>query len=388
MTGEEINPDWNARISRMILKPIFLLGLSLLLLSPLTAAQTHPGSFDDLVAGASSAREQGDIPRAVDLYQKAVQMNPQWPDGWWYLGSLQYGTNNYGPAADALSHYIALTPKAGPAYALRGLCEFEEGQYPQSLQDIQQAIELGAANEPRNSGIIVFHEALLLTRLGRYEEALAKYDVLVKHGTAGQDVINGLGLAGLRMPILPKDIDPSQEQLVLLIGQAAASIMSGDMTGGQQAFENLFNRFPTRPYLHYLYGYLLSVIDPGAAIVQFQEELKIAPSSAIAHSMLAWDMGMQGDFAAALPSAQASVTEDPSLPMAQLVLGRDLVETGDMSGSLPHLEAVLKTDPQNLEAHLALVKAYSKLGRKDDARRERLLCMTLSKKRSAPNANL
>jgi tetratricopeptide (TPR) repeat protein len=388
MTGEEVNPNWNVRICRMIFKPVFIFALSLLLTGPIAAAQNHSENFDELVSRATSAREQGDIPSAIDFYQKAVQANPQWPDGWWYLGSLQYGNNNYQSAIDALSHYIGLMSKAGPAYALRGLCEFESGQYPESLQDIQHAISLGAANEPRNAGILVYHEALLLTRLGRYEEALAKYDVLVKHGTTSPDVIHGLGLAGLRMPILPADLDPTQQQLVSLVGQAAASVMSGNLTGGQQEFEDLFHSFPGKPYLHYLYGYLLSVLDPEAAIAQFQDELKISPSSAIAHSMLAWDMGVQGDYAAALPYARLSIAEDPTLPMAQLVMGRDLVETGDEKGSLPYLDAVLKNDSQNLEVHLALVKAYSNLGRKDDARRERLLCLALSKQRSAPNANM
>lgn len=388
------NTGNNSRFSRLIFKAFSGLALILLLLAPsLTKAQDHPENdhpekFDEINASASSAREQGDIPRAIDLYQQAVQLNPQWPDGWWYLGTLQYGANAYVPAIDALTHYLELIPKAGPAFALRGLCEFEDGQYPESLQDIQQAIALGAANQPRNAEIILYHEALLLTKLGRYEEALGKFNALIKRGTVDEDVINGVGLAGLRMPILPKDIDPSQAQLVSQVGNAAVSVMRGDLTGGRQKFQDIFNRNPAMPNLHYLYGYLLFVVDPGDAIVQFQKELDVSPSSAIAHSMLAWALGLQGDYAAALPNAEKSVEEDPSLPMAQLTLGKDLIETGDMNGGLPHLEAVLKSEPQNLEAHLALAKAYSKLGRKDDARRERLLCLALAGQGTAANANL
>jgi tetratricopeptide (TPR) repeat protein len=372
----------------MIFRATFILGALLLSLGSIAAAQNHLENFDELVAGATAAREQGDLPRALDLYSQAVQVNPAWPDGWWYVGSLQYGSDNYGAAVDALSHYISLTPKAGPAYALRGLCEFEEGQYPESLQDIQQSIAFGAANQPRNAAIILFHEALLLTRLGRYEEALGKYPVLVKNGAVNEEMIEGIGLAGLRMPILPKDIDPSQHELVTLVGKAAADVMGGDLTASKQAFDDIFRRFPETPNIHYLYGYLLFVVDPNAAIVQFRKELEVSSSSAIAQSMLAWALGMQGDYAAALPYAEKSVVEDPSLPMAQLVLGRDLVETGDINGGLTRLEAVVKQDPKNLEAHLALVKAYSKLGRKDDARRERLLCLELTDKRVASNANM
>lgn len=379
----------SAGASRLIPKLCLSLALALIPFRPmLAAAQTSSADFSKLASEAASAREQGDVPRAIELYGQAVQLNSKWPDGWWYLGSLQYAANAYAAAIDALTHYIELTPSAGPAFALRGLCEFELGQYPESLQDLQHGVSLGAANQPHNAGIILYHEALLLTRLGRYEEALGEYTQLVKQGSVNDDITNGAGLAGLRMPIFPKDIEPSQAKLVSMIGQAAVSVMNGDLAGGRQAFQDIFNRLPATPNVHYLYGYLLFAADPGEAIEQFKKELEVSPSSAIAHSMLAWALGMQGDFAAALPNAEKSVEEDPSLPMAQLVLGRDLVETGDLNGGVAHLEAVIKTEPQNLEAHLALAKAYSKLGRKDDARRERLLCLALSGQGAATNANL
>jgi tetratricopeptide (TPR) repeat protein len=356
-------------------------------------AQTAPASFADVSANADAARVAGDTSRAIQLYQQALQLNPQWAPGWWSLGILQYGTNAYAAAADALTHYLELTPNAGPALALRGQCEFEEEKFPQSLQDLQQALAHGAANDPRNAGIIHFHEALLLTRLARYEEALGEYTVLIRHGVLSDhaisdDVISGLGLAGLRMPILPKQVNPSQRDLIAATGQAAASVIGGDFTAGRQEFEEVFSRYPAATNVHYFYGYLLFVTYPEEAIEQFRKELETSPNNAAGHAMLAWALGMQGDFAAALPDAEKSVAEDPSLLMSQLVLGRDLLETGEVTDALPHLEAVTKMDPQNLEAHLALAKAWSLLGHKDDARRERLLCLNLAQKRAAPDANL
>jgi tetratricopeptide (TPR) repeat protein len=88
--------------------------------------QDQASQLQDLIANASAARQQGDIPRSIQLYQQAVQLNPKWADGWWYVGSMEYGTDSYAPAVIALSHYLELTPTAGPAFALRGLCEFEE----------------------------------------------------------------------------------------------------------------------------------------------------------------------------------------------------------------------------------------------------------------------
>jgi tetratricopeptide (TPR) repeat protein len=349
------------------------------LIAAVGLAQQPTGDFDAIAASATEARSQGDPSRAVELYTQAVALNPQWPDGWWFLGILQYGENKFAPAREALTRYIDLKPNAGAAMALRGLCEFETGQYEESLSDLQHGIALGAAAQSRNAEILLYHEALLLTRLGRFEEAIGKYAVFVKQGKSNPDLTAAIGLAGLRMPVFPQDADPVQSQLIEMTGAAAARIMGGDLDGGgRQAFQDVFQRFPKTPNVHYFYGYLLFASQPEAAIAQFQQELSVAPTSAAAHAMLAWAYGTQGNYAAALPVAQEAVAENPALAMGQLILGRAMVETGETAAGLPHLEKALQLEPGNLEAHLTLAKAYSKLGRKEDARRERLLCLELS----------
>ena len=349
-------------------------------------AQDHPDQLQNLSVNASAAREQGDLPRAIELYQQALQLNPKWAEGWWYIGSMQYGANNYGPATVALTHYIELTPTAGPAFALRGLSEFEEARYTEALQDLQRAISLGAANQPRNAGIIFYHEAILLTRQGDFEQALGKYTQIVSHGGINQDVLTGIGLAGLRMPMLPNEVEPSQLDMVSAVGQAASLFMGKDLPAADQAFQGLFQRYPTVANLHYLYGYLLFSTDSEKAIDQFNKELAVSPDSAVTHSMIAWAYGSRRDYQASLADAQQAVKENPNLLIAQLVLGRALVETGSFTNGVQHLLAVVATDPQNLDAHLALVKAYSELGQKEDARRERLLCLEITGREAKSNA--
>jgi tetratricopeptide (TPR) repeat protein len=349
--------------------------------------QTAGESFESISASAAAARSNGDVGGAIQLYTKAVTLNPQRPDGWWFLGTLQYGADNYLAARDALTHFIDFNQNAGAALALRGLCEFELGQYSESLQDIQHGISLGAANQKRNATILYYHEALLLVRLGRFEEAVSKYGVFVKQGNINDDVTAGLGLAGLRLALFPKDVDPTQVELVTAVGRAAIPMLNGDLPGGKLAFQQLFQRFRQIPNLHYFYGYLVFPTDPDQAVVQFQQELTVAPSSAIAHAMLAWTYGLRGDYSNALPNAQKAAAEDPSLPMSQLVLGRSLVETGDLTGGLSHIEKVLQAEPGNLEAHITAAKAYSKLGQKEDARRERMLCLELAGQGASPSAN-
>jgi tetratricopeptide (TPR) repeat protein len=368
---------------------------ALFLISALAFSQDVPQNFEDLSAAATAAREQNDIPRAITLYEQAVKLKPDWPDGWWFLGFLQYGTSDYASARDAISHYIELTPHAAPALALRGLCEFETGEYPQSLQDIQVALSLGAANKSRNEQILRYHEALLLTRTGRFEDAVSAYGYFASKGIDDPEMLVGLGLAGLRNPLLPKDVSAQQRELLLAAGTAAFRFLAGDEATAHQDFEQLFQHFPSAANAHYFYGYLLFAKDPDSAAEEFKKELEVSPASASAHTMLAWSFLIQNNPAGALPFARKAAGEEPSKASTQLVLGRSLTETGDLKSGVEHLEKALQTEPDNLEIHIALAQAYSRSGRKDDARRERLLCLQLtqpnpgaeSKTESGPDAN-
>lgn len=345
---------------------------------PGATAQIASHGENDLIAQASAARMQNDVPRAIELYTQALEQNPKWPDGWWFLGSLQYGAGSYIQARDAFSHFIEMTPNAGPALALRGLCEFETGEYPQALSDIQHGISLGAANQPRNEQILRYHEALLLTRTGNYAAALKAYSFFAKNSVTNPELLAAIGLAGLRMPLLPKDVAVEQQELVSTAGAAAYQYLAGDEASAAHSFQELFQHFPNAANAHFLYGYLLFATNPSAALPEFQEELKIVPSNADAQVMTAWSLLMKNSPVEALPYAQKAVDEQAALPSAQLVLGRSLMETGDLKGGMEHLEKALQLEPNNLEAHLALAKAYSESGHKEDARRERILCLRLT----------
>ena len=349
----------------------------------LSAAQANPASSSDLASKAMSAREVNDVPRAIDLYQQALKLNSQWSDGWWFLGSLQYGAGAYAEARDALSHYLKLTPNAAPAFAMRGLCEFETGEYGLSLNDIQRALSLGAANQSRNEKILRYHEALLLTRTGRFEDALRSYAFFTREDDSNPELLLSLGLAGLRTPLLPRELKADQQDTYISAGKATFDFMKGDKEAARVEFQHLFKRVPAVPNAHYLYGYLLYASDPDAAKVEFENELEATPTNAVAEVMLAWIPLLTNDGTDALPYARKAAAQDPTLPSAQLVLGRALTETGDAKDGIEHLEKTLQVQPDNLEVHLALANAYAKAGRKADSRRERLLCLEMTKNDTA-----
>lgn len=357
------------------------------LLSAGAIQQVSAQTADELKSEAAAAREVNDIPRAIALYTQAVQSDPKWQDGWWFLGSLQYGTGAYPQGIDALNHFLELKPDAAPALALRGLCEFENGNYEKSLADIHASITTGAANDSRNEQILRYHQAMLETRLGRFQEALKSYSFFAENKISNPELFIAIGLAGLRIPLLPKDAPPDRQQLLSQVGAAGFQFMSGDEKSAGEAFEQLFVHFSAAENLHFFYGHLLFATDPDAALPQFQKELEVAPANADAQVMTAWALFMRNRATEALPYAQKAVAEKAGFSAAELVLGRCLVETGDLTGGIQHLEAALKIQPDDLEVHIALAKAYSKSGRKEDARHERILCMQLTQDRASQIVN-
>jgi hypothetical protein len=48
----------------------------------------NPESFEKLAERAQAAMESESVPEAIRLYDSATQLRPDWPEGWWHLGTL------------------------------------------------------------------------------------------------------------------------------------------------------------------------------------------------------------------------------------------------------------------------------------------------------------
>ena len=363
------NPAWRVRASIFFLCTFFAI-------QQVTAQDSSP-QFAELVARASAARDQQNLPLAIQLYTQAEQINPSWQEGWWYLGVLQYSSNQYAGAIDAFSHLLQLAPTAVPAMALRGLSEFETGAYDDALRDLDQAVAHGAANEPRNEQIIRYHLALLLARAARFEDALAQYTALAHLKSESPDLFIAIALAGTRSTSFPADVPAADRTFYQSAGRAGYTFLSGEDQEADHLFTELFAQYPTHSGLHFYYGYLLFPHDPEMAGNQFREELDIKPTSET-QALLALTLIYEGRYADALKPAQSAYSADPDLHIAQIALGRALAETGDMKRGTELLTQALQRDPSDLEAHLGLASVYSRTGNREEEARERKICRDLA----------
>jgi tetratricopeptide (TPR) repeat protein len=347
--------------------------------------QTELADFQSLSARATAARDSNDPSRAIELYKQALESNPKWAEGWWYLGTLLYDGDRYSEGRDALLHLVAVQPSAAPALQILGLCEFETGDYADSLAHIQRGM---AAAPPTAAmeAVLRFHEAMLLTRTAQFDKALTEYVWFVRKGIQNPQLTVALGLAALRSAMLPKDIPDNRRDLFEKAGKAAYLSMAGDLPGARAALSELLKQYPDAPYVHYLYGCFLLAADPEAGMDQLRRELQLTPDSGAADAMLAWILLQRGDIAASLPLAKAAAEHDATASLAQYVFGRALLEQGHVAEAIVHLQSAENIDPSNLDTHVLLATAYSKAGKPAEARRERLASLSLWEGKSA-NAN-
>ena len=166
-------------------------------------APTKPQStadFDKTVRLGDEARLAGRLSEALDLYAKALQIRPKWPEGWWNVATILYEGDRYLEARDAFRNLVALEPKNGRAWGMLGLCEFQTREYERSVVSLQRGRTLGLDNNREIEAVVRYHAAQLYIRFEFFEIA---YDILsefVQIGNESPKVIEAFGLT-IRKPV-------------------------------------------------------------------------------------------------------------------------------------------------------------------------------------------
>lgn len=330
-------------------------------------ASSASSKFDLLVAEAAKAREGRQLDRAVELYKQALAVRPSWTEGHWNLGTVWYDLEQFGEARDAFRRVLVKHPDNGTAWAFKGLCEFRLKNYDTALSDLVQAKDKGVVGGRSMADVARYHSAILLTRIGQFDQALLVLNDFGLEGNDSPGVVEAMGLAVLRMPMLPADLPGGRRELVLMAGRARYFQAARMMAGAQSAFELLTSRYPDTPNVHYAYGVFLLAEQPDKAIELFQRELKVSGQNVHAKLQIAFAHIRRGEYEQALPWAKQAVDEAPTEFVARTALGQVLLETGDVPGAIGELEAGVKLAPDSPIMHFTLARAYRRAGRTAEA---------------------
>lgn len=352
---------------------------ALLSLATLSSAQSagQPGrssSFEDLSHQAEAARDAKRLDEALTLYKRALELKPGWEDGWGNAGSIAYDLEKYSECVADFLHLTELKPDLVPAWTLKGLCEYQLRDYDAALRSLTQVQRLRFQEDPELSRAARLHLALVLTKRGYSEKAIAwlyKLIILIGRRTTPEITV-ALGIAGLRKTWIPPEVPESERDKVFKLGDAMATYMTRrDEKGAFGKFEAALRDYPKEPDFHFRFGAFLLEPDPDRGIEEIKKTLDLEPGHIPALVALARIYLRRNEPQTALPYAEKAVKLGPLDAAGLVTLGQALLATGDAARAVQELEASIKLAPDSPAAHYSLAQAYARLGRKEDAARER-----------------
>lgn len=344
--------------------------------------------FEEAAQRAKAARESGAADEALRWYRQAVAARPSWDEGWWYIGAVSYERGHWTEAAEAYRRFVLQKPDAGPGWAMRGLSEFAAGRDDAALASLTKAMQLPSVGNAEIRDAVYLDLAQLHIKQGDFERAVEPLSALARVQPESPTLVAACGLVLLREATRPSAVPAARQELVTAAGRASYAAL-GHKPDAAARFEDVLQRFPRTPGLHYGYGAWLrsqGAASQAAALEQFRREIEVDPKAVYPRLEIAFELMKNGEHAAAVPYAEEAVKLAPGLFAAHHALGRALLEAGDVERATRELEAAVRLAPDVPETRAALARVYVMSGRRADALDQREAFERLQAQRAADRA--
>jgi len=348
----------------------------------LAAPQAQEQDADTLLARALAQHRAGDILGAIDAYLALLERAPERADVRSNLGAAYA---RLGRHEEAIAQY-RLALAGGQDTAIRfnlGLALFKAARFPEAAEELARVVE----TQPENKGAL-----LLLAECHLQQGNSAKVvELLAPHEAAyGED----RAYAYLLGSALVQENDLKRGQIFidrvlrggdsaeahLLMG--AAHLRARDPQAARDELRRAAELNPSLPTVHSLLGKALQRMGDGqGAEAAYRRELEVNPNDFDANlnlGSLRRDEGRFDEALAYLTRAARLRSDDLTVLHA---LGSLYVSTGAHQKACDTLEPLVKRAPEFQQGHVLLAMAYARLGRTQDAERERAIARRLAAER-------
>ena len=216
-----------------------------------------------------------------------------------------------------------------------------------------------------------YHAAIIMTRIEQYEQALQTLGEFAAAGNDSPRMIEAMGIATLRMAMLPNEVPPDRREMVLMAGRGSYMMATRRRPPPARRSRRLSSATPKPRMSTTRTACSCCLSSRTKAIEEFKRELELQPNHAASLMQIAYQYLKEGRRGGA-----ARGRNRPSRPRrtsfgSHKALGDALLETGDIEGAHRELQAAARLAPDSPGTHLSLARAFQRAGRTDDARRER-----------------
>jgi len=335
-------------------------------------AQTEASpNFEDIARRAQDAL--GNRPaEAANLYRQAVQLRPDWAEGWFDLAASLYDLRRYAESRDAFRKEVKLAPRMGPGWAFLGLAEAETNEPEQALADIRHGEALGIRGNHEFEVAVRVKAAALLIKESAFDEALPQLRPLADGTENSPQVVETMGLCALAIPHTMNELTDEQRTVVRLAGRAAWELVSQQPKEASADYRQLLDRYPNAPGVHYAHSLFLIETDLSAALAELEKEVQNTPDHWPAMILMATLRIRQDSPELALDSLRRALKITPAryLWICHAEMGRAYLISGTVTGAVRELEIAVRLQPDNAQVRYLMAQAYRRAGRKDDAEKQ------------------
>jgi len=328
--------------------------------------------FERKKAQAEAARDTDQIPEAIALYEQLLKLRPNWAEGWWHVGAMNYDRDEYVGAAQAFAKFVVLEPENGQGWGMLGLCEFRLKKRVEALQHLTKSRTLGLGGNEDLARVVRYHQALLFNLGKQFATArgiLAGFAVEDRESPA---VLDALGMSVLRVSEPLESLSEEQLQMIRAFGKAAFLEAARKQPDSIDLYGSLAAQYEGRPNVACAYGSALAKRgESEKAVVHFQKEIERDPRHVSALLQLALELISLSRLEEALTHAQKAAAIEPENPLAFYIQGRIFLSQEELQKAIRMLEIAERLAPRFSQTRYLLAQAYQRSGRKEDAQRER-----------------
>lgn len=126
----------------------------------IATAKTSPSGYNIHNNLGDVYSRQGDKPRAIEEFKKAIEINPRYADAYHNLGNVYKEEKRLDEAIDSYSKALAINPRLWQSYQNLAAIYVEKNDYPKALENIKKALELNPTDQNLQSNLKMIEERM------------------------------------------------------------------------------------------------------------------------------------------------------------------------------------------------------------------------------------
>ncbi len=151
---------------------------------------------------------QGKIARSMEIFNRAIALNPEYPYAYYYLGIAQYRSARIAEAIESLKRVTTSAPSMVMAFYWLGIAYFHGGNYAEARKAFETLLE-----KNDESHIAHYHAAVICMFQRDYRAAREHLAALVKLGSRDPQVYLRLGNCDFHLHELSEAMDAYRQGL-------------------------------------------------------------------------------------------------------------------------------------------------------------------------------